>query len=62
MKRNMKKKAQNLIEYLLIAALIAVACYGFVAKFNINTLKNYVFMRPADSTDSTKITIEPMTQ
>lgn len=63
----MKKNGQNLIEYLLIAALIAVASYGFVAKFNLQSLRNYVFMRPA-STDTTngvtgtRIKIEAMTQ
>ena len=63
----MKKNGQNLIEYLLIAMIIGVACAGFVAKFNIAGLRNYVFMRPASSdttngVTSTKIKIEAMTQ
>ncbi len=58
----MNKQGQNLIEYILIIAIIAVACYGFVAKFDLKKLKNYVFMRPADSVDSTKIRIEAMTE
>ena len=58
----MKKKGQTLIEYILIVAMVAIAGYGFVSKFDFRTLKNYVFMRPADSTDSTKIKIEAMTQ
>lgn len=57
----MKKKSQNLLEYILIFALIAVAGVAFVTKFDLKTLKNYVFMRPADSNDSTKIKIEAMT-
>lgn len=58
----MKKKAQTLIEYILIFALISVVAFTFVAKFDFNGIKNYVFIRPVDSTDSTKIRIEPMTE
>jgi len=57
----MKKKGQNLIEYILIFAMVAIATYGFVMKFDFKKIKNYVFMRPADSTGSTKIKIEAMT-
>lgn len=57
----MKKSGQNLIEYLLIAAIVAVAGFGILFKFNFKALKNYVFMRPADSSDTAKIRIEPMT-
>lgn len=57
----MKKPAQNLLEYILIFAMVAVAAYGFVMKFDFRRIKNYVFMRPADSTDNTKIRIEAMT-
>lgn len=56
------KKAQNLLEYILIFAMVAtVIGYGFVSKFDFRAIKNYVFMRPADSSDSTRIKIEPMT-
>lgn len=58
----MKKKSQNLLEYILIFAMLAVAGYAFVAKFDLKTLKNYVFMRPADNADTTKIKIEAMTE
>lgn len=58
----MKKQGQTLIEYVLIVAMVAMAGYAFVSKFDFRTLKNYVFMRPADSTDSTKIKIEAMTE
>lgn len=59
----MKKiKAQNMMEYLLIAAMVAIVGYGFVAKFDLQKLKNHVFMRPTDSTDNTKIKIEAMTE
>lgn len=57
-----QKSAQNLIEYILIAAMVAtILGYGFAAKIDLKKIKNYVFMRPADTTDSTKITIEAMT-
>lgn len=56
------KKAQNLLEYILIVAMVAVV-FGcaFVGKIDIKNLKNYVFIRPADSTDASKINIEAMT-
>jgi len=57
----MKKKGQNLIEYILIFAMVVVVTYGFVLKVDFKTLKNYVFMRPADSSDPSKIKIEAMT-
>lgn len=57
-----KRLAQNIVEYLLIAAMVAMAGYIFASKFDFRTLKNYVFMRPADSSDSTKIKIEAMTE
>lgn len=55
------KKGQNLLEYVLIFAMIAVVGSLVVSKFDLRTIKNYVFMRPADSTDSSKIKIEAMT-
>ncbi len=56
------KKAQNLLEYILIAALIATAIgYGFVAKIDLKKIKNYVFLRPSDPSNSTRIKIESMT-
>lgn len=55
------KKAQNLLEYILIAALFAFFGYIAVSKFNLPAIKNYVFMRPADSADPAKIKIEAMT-
>lgn len=57
----MKKKGQNLVEYLLIAMLIGLACVVVVTKFNLVKIRNYVFMQPVDSTDTTKIKIEAMT-
>lgn len=58
----MKKKAQNLLEYILIFAMVAIAGYGFVAKFDLKKIKNYVFERPTDSADSSKIKIDSMTE
>lgn len=43
--KNMRK-AQNLLEYILIAAMLAIAGYAFVSNFDMKALKNYVFMRP----------------
>lgn len=57
----MKRLAQNLLEYILIFAVIAVVVGMVVSKFNLNVIKNYVFNRPADSTDPSKIKIEAMT-
>jgi hypothetical protein len=57
-----KKRGQNLLEYILIFAMIAIAGYAFVAKFDLKSIKNYVFSRPTDSADSTKIKIEAMTE
>lgn len=58
----MKRKGQNLIEYILIFTLVVVAGYAMVSKFDLKSIKNYVFMRPADSTDKTLIKIEAMTE
>jgi len=55
------KKAQNLVEYILIFLLVAVAGYMFVSKMDLKSIKNYVFMRPADSS-GTQITVEAMTK
>lgn len=60
MKKN-QKKAQNLLEYILIFAMVAIAGYAFAAKFDIRKIKNYVFDRPADSSSPSKIKIEAMT-
>ena len=58
----MKKKAQTLVEYVLIFVLVSLIAYTFVSKFNFQAIKSYVFMRPVDSTNSSKIKIEPMTE
>lgn len=56
------KKGQSVIEYGLIFSLVAVACCTLVTKMDLKKIKNYVFMRPADSADATKIKIEAMTR
>ena len=55
------KKAQNLLEYLLIFMMVALAAYMFSSKMNLTSIKNYVFVRPADSANPSHIKIEAMT-
>lgn len=62
MKKIKKVKAQNVMEYVLIAAVIAMSGFIFVSKFDMQKLKNYVFMRPADETNQSRIKIEAMTE
>lgn len=57
----MKLKSQNLLEFILIVAIIAVLGAAFVMRFNFQALKNYIFDRPADPTNKSKIKIEAMT-
>lgn len=62
----MKRKAQNVIEFALIIALIAVIGAAFVMKFDLKSIRNYVFSRPAtvgtvNGVTATRINIEPMT-
>lgn len=61
------KKAQNLLEYILIFAMVAIAGYFFVSKFDFKNIRNYVFMRPASTgtvngVSGTRIKIEAMTE
>lgn len=58
----MKKNANNLLEYILIAAFVAVVGYVVLSKFSLSSLKNYVFIRGTDPGDTSKIKIEAMTQ
>jgi len=43
------KKAQNIVEYALILAFVALICLMFTSKMDLKSIKNYVFMRPAAS-------------
>lgn len=54
------RKAQNLVEYILIFALVGVVCFFVASKIDLNKLKNYVFVRPVGSDG--KINIEAMTK
>lgn len=63
----MKKSAQNVLEFALILALIAVVGAAVVSKFDLNLIKNYVFNRPASTgtvngVNGTRIKIEAMTK
>ena len=57
-----QKQAQNLIEYILIFAMVAIVCSMFVIKLDLRQIKNHVFDRPADTTNPSRINIEPMTE
>lgn len=51
MKKN-KTKAQNLVEYILIFGMIALASYAFVSHFDLAKLRNMIF-RPGSTTSTT---------
>lgn len=55
------KKAQNVVEYALIAIIFAIVCGSVLLAFNMQTIKNYIFMRPATNSGAT-IDIEEMTR
>jgi len=55
------KKAQNLLEYMLIGMLVAMAGYVFASKIDMSKLKSYMFGAPQGK-NSTTITIEAMTK
>lgn len=55
------KKAQSLLEYILIFSVVAMAGYVISSKMDFKALRNYVFVRPADSTTGV-IKIEAMTK
>lgn len=56
------KKSQNLLEYALILALVAVVGAAIVSKFDFKLIKNYIFNHTADPADKSKIKIEAMTK
>lgn len=56
------KKAQNLMEYILIFMLVVLVCAIVATKFDLTRIRNYVFVRPADSGNKSQITIEAMTK
>lgn len=63
----MKRNGQNLLEYVLIFAMVAIIGYAFVANFDMQTIRNYIFKRPASESTvngvtSTRINIEAMTE
>lgn len=62
-----KKNGQNLLEYALILALIAVVGAAFVTKFDLQKIRNYVLNRPASTgtvngVTGTRINVEAMTK
>lgn len=62
-----KQNGQNLLEYALILALIAIAGVAFVTKFDLKKIRNYVLNRPAttgtvNGITGTRINVEAMTK
>lgn len=55
------KKAQNLLEYALIFILVTIVSIAIVTRFNLKSIRSYVFVRPVDSANPSNIKIEPMT-
>lgn len=55
------KKGQNLIEYILIFAVVALLAYAFISRIDLRTIRNYVFVRSPSATNPSQIEIEPMT-
>lgn len=56
------KKGQNLIEYILIFMIVALAGYAFISRMDFNAIKNYIFAHPSASSTPSQITIEEMTR
>ena len=56
------KKAQTLLEYVLIVAFVGLVAGMAASSFDLRTIKNYVFTRPADSSNPSQINIEAMTK
>jgi hypothetical protein len=54
------KKAQNLVEYALIVALVAVVGGFAISKFDFGKIRDVVFSRPTGT--GTSINIEAMTK
>lgn len=66
MKKDEKKfkNAQNLIEYILIGSIVALACATIIMMTDYSKLKNYVLSRPGikDASGKNIIEVEPMTK
>ena len=56
----LEKQAQTVTEYMLIFVIISLGLFTIASHFNLKSIKNMVFSRPADAS-GTSITIEAMT-
>ena len=56
------KKAQNLLEYILIFMVVVLTAYIFASKFDLTTLKNFAVLGTKSATDASHIKIEAMTK
>lgn len=57
----MKKKAQGLIEYILVFLFAAVVMYYFAAKLDISKLKNFAIYGIRNQNAINRIILPPMT-
>lgn len=55
------KKAQNLVDYILILTMVAIIAFGIATRFDLGAIRNHVFVRPTDSANPSHIKIEAMT-
>ena len=57
----MRRRAQNVVEYALIFAIVAVAALMLSNRIDLKKVRDYVFVRPSSQTNPSHIRIEPMT-
>lgn len=55
------KKAQTLIEYILVFLMSALIMYGISMMFDLKSLKNFAIYGILDKGNSSKIILPPMT-
>lgn len=56
--KNVMKKGQTVVEYFLIFILVALFATVFASKFDIKSIKNYIFTSPSNGP---QIEVEAMT-
>ena len=56
-----QKKAQTLLEYILVFLMAGLIMYGIAMLFNLKSLKNFAIYGTVDRGNSGKIVLPPMT-